>query len=669
MPLHLSVRDALPVRLGNRKYNVDITQLQRSTIDPIRQGMDTGGTPGEQSLNQAGVWKRSRDDWELGAGQIDADTPESVARQYEHSLGIDPWTKDELKLHKATNSAGGVYDNLFLATMFYDSDYPDLVVGGYGKALIHTKTGFGPTETSGTWLVGYGIDAYYSPAGGVGLIGEGDVLAMASSGANVFFISNAAIYRIAMHTDGGGGQTPYVSARMPAADLDGVFVANGYLIITEGGAMSTVDFNGGSVANVTLTSFDQITKWTSIIGTQVGIFAAGNSGNRGRIYHLGINDSTADVDVPVIACELPEGETVNVIAEEFGYVIIGTNKGIRIAQITGEGYLSYGPRINLKDHNGKFVGTTALEPQGEFIWFGWKALDADHTGLGRISFQEFTKNMVPAYASDLLCGGSGEIQGIVTFMDTDGVEKRIFSVKGAGYYHEDLNRYVTYGTLTEGKFRWGVTELKTAVSADVRHAPLNEGESIVLSLTDDEGNTETADLDPSVGPTTSTYVAGLDVAQVTPGIKPVAGIKGEYIVPTLKLNRGTDVNKTPALQRWTVRAIPMPFVAEVIVLPIILTTYTTHDNREVYQDIYDDYTYIRELLENRELVPFIMGNETKNVYVSGIAYQQGSISKWSDSEQRKENRRDRWLEGVLTVQLITVQTGVTLTPTEQSSTG
>ena len=61
MTLHQSVRDALPIRLGNRRYNIDVSRLARATVDPIRQGLDTQGTPGEQSLNQAGVWKRSRD--------------------------------------------------------------------------------------------------------------------------------------------------------------------------------------------------------------------------------------------------------------------------------------------------------------------------------------------------------------------------------------------------------------------------------------------------------------------------------------------------------------------------------------------------------------------------------------------------------------------------------
>ena len=41
MPLHQTVRDALPIRLGNRKYNIDLSRFARATVDPIRQGFDT----------------------------------------------------------------------------------------------------------------------------------------------------------------------------------------------------------------------------------------------------------------------------------------------------------------------------------------------------------------------------------------------------------------------------------------------------------------------------------------------------------------------------------------------------------------------------------------------------------------------------------------------------
>jgi hypothetical protein len=91
----------------------------------------------------------------------------------------------------------------------------------------------------------------------------------------------------------------------------------------------------------------------------------------------------------------------------------------------------------------------------------------------------------------------------------------------------------------------------------------------------------------------------------------------------------------------------MPFVAEVIQLPIILTTQTRYGNRDVYQNVYDDYKYIRALLEDRSLVTFEIGSEFRIVHVAGLSYQSGSISTWSDKED--------WFEGVLTVSVVTVQ--------------
>ena len=109
----------------------------------------------------------------------------------------------------------------------------------------------------------------------------------------------------------------------------------------------------------------------------------------------------------------------------------------------------------------------------------------------------------------------------------------------------------------------------------------------------------------------------------------------------------------------------MPFVAEVIQLPIILTERTEYERREVYQDIYEEYAYIKDLLEQRDLALFIMGDETKNVYVSGVAYEQGALTQWTASDQRAiatieeptQGRRDKWPAGILTVTLITVQIG------------
>ena len=126
----------------------------------------------------------------------------------------------------------------------------------------------------------------------------------------------------------------------------------------------------------------------------------------------------------------------------------------------------------------------------------------------------------------------------------------------------------------------------------------------------------------------------------------MTGATGEWFAPQISMVQTANTG-SPVLHRWTLRCIPMPFVSEIIELPIILTTQTRYQNRDVYHDTYDDYVYLKSLAENRTLVTFTMGGESKTVYVAGVSYSAGSISKWSDD--------DDWFEGVVSVQVVTVQ--------------
>jgi hypothetical protein len=636
MPLHNNThRDALPIRLGNRKFNIDVTRLARQTIDPIRQGFDTVGQPGEQSLNQAGVWKRSRNDWELGAGQREADSPESGLRRFHTSLGIDPWTKNEIKLHKNTESVKTASGTTLLLTTANDGT-DDYIYMSNGANVEYS------TNNGTTWG-----SAIANPAGGT-------IFAMASDGASIYVAGNAGVgsevQKISTTTAGSG--TGNVWSLTGMALTDGVWFANGYLIASVGSRLtwlpSTADES--SAYDITSSTFSQVSTWSSVIGTPVGIYAAGNQGNQGRIYYIGINDSTVALDVPVLAAPLPEGETINVLSEYGGVILIGTNKGFRLAQTGQRGTLSFGPLVTIDN------GVSVLEPQGEFVWFGWKNYEGN-SGLGRISLKEFTEPLVPAYATDLMKGSTNaDIQGVITTAD----DRRLFTISGDGAYIEHDTNYVSSGTISEGRFRWGITELKVPVSGDIRHNALITGESITLTVTSDDGQTDTITSD-TVGKSTPVDADG------NPNVQPFDDVDGEYLIPSLTITRGTDATKTPTVFRWTVRAIPMPFVAEVITLPIVLTTQTEHEDRHAWQDVYEEYSYIKSLLEKRALALFIMGAEVKNVYVAGVGYDQGAISKWSASQQREYKEgygRDRWVEGVLTVQLITVQTGVTLTPSD-----
>jgi hypothetical protein len=267
-----------------------------------------------------------------------------------------------------------------------------------------------------------------------------------------------------------------------------------------------------------------------------------------------------------------------------------------------------------------------------------------------LSLEELTGPLVPAYASDLMVASqTAAVQGVALSGTT-----RLFSISGYGMC-KGLITYETTGSIDEGRFRWGTTELKAGVSVDVRHSKLLASQSVKIEITDDTGGSyyTTSELDDS-------YTPGIKAVQVASQKDPtdygltaadlqyvstVSSVTGEYITPVVTLaGPGTS---TPTMYRWTVRAVPMPFVAEIIQLPIILTTQTQHANRDVYQDTYDDYQYVRSLLEDRSLATFEMGDESRTVHVSGVSYEAGSINKWSDD--------NGWLEGVLTVTIITVQ--------------
>jgi len=626
-PLHQSVRDSLPVRLGDRRYNIDPQRLQRATVDPIRQGFDTQGTPGEQSLNQAGVWKRSRTDWSLGAGQLNADLNTSSDRRFYASSGVDVWTEGEVKLlPKVTlkNAATIDGDNLYMTTARHKNggSYTDYIyVCDEANIWYSSNIGTGWTAVTETTALG------------------GDVGGIATDGRYGYVASNGRVLRIE-GTVVGGTQVDGTNNYWTVASVTDVWVANGYVLAGAGGRLTELAFGSPAAASLDIQDNDyKVETWNSVIGTPVGIFAAATLGDKSTIYYIGINDTSigAGLNPPVIAAELPDGERVNVISYYGSLVCIGTTRGIRLATINGQGYLSYGPVIEISG------GVSYLEAQGEFIWFNWNDYDSpfdttDRSGLGRLSLKEFTGTIVPAYTTDIMIASiDKDVQGIITTSDN----RRMFSIKDTGVYLENASNgeREENGYIDEGRFTWGISDLKALVSSDVRTSKLVTGDSVSLSALSD---------DYAYGGTgTSKSLATSSTADaVTDGVTTVTGATGEWFAPQISMVQIANTG-SPVLHRWTLRCIPMPFVSEIIELPIILTTQTRFQNRDVYHDTYDDYVYLKSLAENRSLVTFTMGGESKTVYVAGVSYSAGSISKWSDD--------DDWFEGVVSVQVVTVQ--------------
>jgi hypothetical protein len=92
---------------------------------------------------------------------------------------------------------------------------------------------------------------------------------------------------------------------------------------------------------------------------------------------------------------MPVGEIINKIYEYLGYMMIGTNKGIRVAEIKADGSLTYGPLIVELEH-----GCYDFAARDRFVWCasGVKTIEP---GLIRIDLSNEIETLRFAYANDL----------------------------------------------------------------------------------------------------------------------------------------------------------------------------------------------------------------------------------------------------------------------------
>ena len=97
----------------------------------------------------------------------------------------------------------------------------------------------------------------------------------------------------------------------------------------------------------------------------------------------------------ITAAEMPVGETINKIYEYLGYMMIGTNKGVRVASIGTDGSLTYGPLIVELEH-----GCYDFAARDRFVWCA-SGVSTIEPGLIRIDLSNEIETLRFAYANDL----------------------------------------------------------------------------------------------------------------------------------------------------------------------------------------------------------------------------------------------------------------------------
>ena len=222
------------------------------------------------------------------------------------------------------------------------------------------------------------------------------------------------------------------------------------------------EFSGSAVAMPTAVYTHPASThvYTSITASGPAIYIAGYNGIKSTIQKFTL--STAGVmptlTSAVVAAELPVGEIVHKIFYYLGYMMIGTNKGIRAAVVSDQdGSINYGPLI---------VETS--QPCYDFAardHFIWCATGVNgEPGVIRIDLNNEIETLRFAYANDIYYAGvTGHQTTGCAF--ADGTNRLMFTTAYAdstnGYvYIEEASNLISSGYLTTGFIRYGTLEPK-----------------------------------------------------------------------------------------------------------------------------------------------------------------------------------------------------------------
>lgn len=561
-----------PVAINGRPYPLDTksNQFSRQFDARVRDSVDQSTEPGEAAINPQGLWRRSQTSWHYGAGQEYSDTADAEGYRFYESKGIDIWTRGQLSLLRDTTQAyPSANSNLYATTA--DSR----IYGTDGQSVKFTTDWSTFTTVTGT--------------------AASNLYSIASDGYNVFYSyangdidqTNAGITTSSAYITGiEAGVLRYVRGRLMVAG-QGADKHKIWNITTAPGSSQN---NPSALYTHPNTNFI----WVDFAGGQNHIYCAGNAGNKSLIYKTQIKADGTALDIPTVAAELPFGEIIKTIDAYLGYILIGTETGIRFCSADSDGNLIVGPLIRTNSTVECFAAI------GQYVYFGWTNYDSTSTGIGRLDISRQITTNQPAYASDLMVTGQGRVVDIHEF-DGDPV----FTVAGLGAYRPHSTDLVSSGYIDSGIYRWGVPDAKFIPKWDLRTEPLNG--SVTISVASDSGDFETVGTQSNQNSLEST----LD------------GFETKVYEASLKLTlsrSGTDSTKGPVVTRWMGRAYAAPLRSQIFSVPLLLHHKINVRDREYYFNVDDELVRLRDLVENPRVVTYQENTDTYSVVVEDVRW-------------------------------------------------
>jgi hypothetical protein len=496
---------------------------------------------------------RSQQDFTGGAGItfMEPSNDEFQMKRFASSLGVDPWTRGKLTLLKSAVSTRTLTSNISTAVAVNNGSNKYIVTAESANGTVYYDGYAAGTVTSWTG----------TPNGNITSTGDGIAVCTTTklqylpapfTGAKVTLASSPITTTM---------NAWWVKQRFIIADGHHLFEKTGV----------TGDLSLSTVGNRLYSHPLETWTWTSVVETPNAILAAGYSGSKSAIYKFTLDQ--ADGTLPkltsaITAAELPYGELVTGMFAYLGsYVIIGTNRGVRVGQVDGNGDLAYGP---LSFTSTSTTTISGMAGRDRFVYVGvGNELDGN-SGLIRIDLGSTDGEGRYAWATDLNSGTTGRVNSVTNYGD-------LIAFTQTNLYIESATDYVTSGYLTTGQVRYNTLEPKNFRSFRLR------GDASV-------GSVSVSSVLYNQSPVSLfTFGANVDINQDVAISSPSNPLQ-ESLGLKIALNRGT-ASQTPTVTGWQLKAVPGSVRRLLIKIPLICFDHET-DNAGTARG-YDGYAYNR----------------------------------------------------------------------------
>ena len=411
----------------------------RQTAPFRKDQFDNQTEPGEQSLT--GWWIRSQSSFHYGDGITFYDPTSSNSGSPEHyryaeSKGLNVWDIGQVTLLNDVD-AEHITTGAIESNGRANQQLRSIKWNNNDGVLLRDEYDVDKIASDGT--VTHFID-YVSGT-------DKPVYAICDDGVTAFWITNTATKKTVY-------KKPLTGTSASTADVTTMFdevgtISNATMEYVKDRIVMCADnkvyeFSSSAVAMPTALYTHPSTShvYTSVAASGTSIYVSGYNGIQSTILRFTLSSAGVmpTLTSAVIAAEFPVGEIVHKIHYYLGYMMIGTNLGVRVAQVSDDGSINYGPLI---------LETT--QPCYDFAsrdHYVWCATSVDgEPGVIRIDLSAEIETLRFAWANDLYYTGvTGHVTTACAF--ANGTDQLWFATSANSVGGTITNKEMTAGVAT-----------------------------------------------------------------------------------------------------------------------------------------------------------------------------------------------------------------------------